>query len=230
MRVHSVPTRRSGIYEPLHSLCNNLYDLGTKLSDIMAITSMNSKSLGDILNLQLIFTEQCNLRCRYCFEIDKGSRNMSLELAKSILERELCREDGISEYQVDIVGGEPFLFFNEIKELIEYSILHSNEWSKKFYFVIGTNLTILNPEIEQWLLKNRQWVILATSLDGTKDAHDHYRCDSYDTVIENLPFYMQLYPDQGVKMTIGPDTISSIYDSIRNIESLSLPFVAANVV
>lgn len=187
-------------------------------------------NLDDIFNFQLIFTEQCNLRCRYCFEIDKGSQQMPLDLAKSILERELSQKDGPSEYQVDLVGGEPFLFFYEIKELVEYCILHTSEWHKKFFFVIGTNLTLLNPEIEQWLLENRKYVILATSLDGTRDAHNHYRCDSYDTVIKNLPFYKQSYPDQGVKMTIGPDTISSIYDSIRNIESLGLPFVAANVV
>jgi len=189
-----------------------------------------AKSLEDNFNLQLIFTEQCNLRCRYCFEIDKGPRQMPLELAKRILERELTQEDGPSEYQVDLMGGEPFLFFEEVKELVEYFKLHTKKYNKKFCFIIGTNLTLLNSKIEQWLVENKHMVILAISLDGTRDAHNHYRCDSYDTVIRNLPFYRQLYPDQGVKMTIGPDTISSIYDSIRHIESLGLPSVAANVV
>lgn len=189
-----------------------------------------AKSLEDNFNLQLIFTEQCNLRCRYCFEIDKGPRQMPLELAKRILERELIQEDGPSEYQVDLMGGEPFLFFDEVKELVEYFKLHTNEYNKKFYFVIGTNLTLLNSEMEQWLVENKHRVILAISLDGTRDAHNHYRCDSYDAVIRNLPFYKQLYPDQGAKMTIGSDTISSVYDSIRHIESLGLPSVAANVV
>src|SRR5574344_2370463 len=163
-----------------------------------------AKSLEDNFNLQLIFTEQCNLRCRYCFEIDKGPRQMPLELAKRILERELTRGDGPGEYQVDIMGGEPFLLFDEVKELVEYFKLHTNEYNKKFYFVIGTNLTLLNSEIERWLVENKHMVILAISLDGTRDVHNHYRCDSYDAVIRNLPFYKQLYPSQGVKMTIGP--------------------------
>ncbi|MCE5329858.1 radical SAM protein, partial [bacterium] len=194
------------------------------------VSDQECKNLGDDFNLQLIFTEQCNLRCRYCFEIDKGPRQMPLELAKRILERELTQEDGPSEYQVDLMGGEPFLFFDEVKELVEYFKLHTSEYNKKFYFVIGTNLTLLNSEIEQWLVENKHRVILGISLDGTRDAHNHYRCDSYDAVIRNLPFYKQLYPHQGVKMTIGPDTISSVYDSIRHIESLGLPYVAANVV
>lgn len=189
-----------------------------------------SKELEDKFNIQLISTEQCNLRCRYCFEIDKGPKHMSLELAKSILERELSRRDGPNKYQVDLIGGEPFLFFDEIKELLEYSKLHENEWGKEFFFFIGTNLTLLNPEIEQWLVENKQYVKLATSIDGTREAHNHYRCDSYDMVIKNLPIFKQLYPAQGTKMTIGPDTIISIYDSILNIESLGLPHVAANVV
>lgn len=184
---------------------------------------------GDILNLQLIITEQCNLRCKYCFEIDKGSRQMPLDLAKRILERELNREDGPDEYEVDLIGGEPLLIFDEIKELIEYCILRANCWRKRFYFVIGTNLTLLGPEMKQWFGKNRQRVILGTSLDGTKEVHNLYRCDSYDMVIRNLPFYKRLYPAQGVKMTIGHDTINSIYDSLREIESLGL-FANANVV
>jgi sulfatase maturation enzyme AslB (radical SAM superfamily) len=176
----------------------------------------------DILNLQLIITEQCNLRCRYCFEINKGSRQMPLELAKEILKRELSREDSPDEYLIDLVGGEPLLRFVEIKELIEHCISNANAWPKKFHFSMCTNLTLLSTEMEQWFEKNQQWIVLATSLDGTRDAHNHYRCESYDMVIKNLPFYKRLYPTQGVKMTIGPDTISSIYDSILNIESLDL--------
>jgi sulfatase maturation enzyme AslB (radical SAM superfamily) len=154
---------------------------------------------------------------------------MSLELAKIILEKELSREDGPSACQVHLVSGEPFIFFDEIKELIEYSIFNANNWHTKFHFLIGTNLTLLSLDIKRWLKKNRLWVVLVTSLDGTRDAHNHYRCDSYDTVIKNLVFYKRVYPDQGYKMTIGPDTISSVYDSILNIESLGL-CPSANVV
>jgi uncharacterized protein len=155
---------------------------------------------------------------------------MSLELAKNILEKELNREDVPIRCQVDLAGGEPFLLFDEVKEIVEYCKLHAKEWKREFYFLIGTNLTLLNPEIEQWLMQNSEWVILTTSLDGTRDVHNHYRCDSYDIVIKNLPFYKRLYPEQGAKMTLGPDTIDSIYNSIIHIESLGLPFVGANVV
>jgi uncharacterized protein len=203
---------------------------GSDVAWIPTISDTHVRTPNDMFNVQIIITEQCNLRCSYCFEIDKGSQHMPIELAKIILEKELSREDGPNECQVDLMGGEPFLLFDEIKELIEYSILNANKWHKKFFFVIGTNLTLLNSEIEQWLVKNRRWVILATSLDGTREAHNHYRCDSYDVVINNLPFYKRVYPDQGVKMTIGPDTISSIYNGLRNIDSFGFNFVASNVV
>jgi sulfatase maturation enzyme AslB (radical SAM superfamily) len=85
------------------------------------------KKPDDILNLQLIITEQCNLRCRYCFEINKGSRQMPLELAKEILKKELSIEDSPNECLIDLVGGEPLLRFDEVKELIEYCISNAQK-------------------------------------------------------------------------------------------------------
>jgi len=176
----------------------------------------------DCFNLQLIVTEDCNLRCLYCFEGSKGPKQMSIELAKQLLCRELNRDDGPNKYQIDLAGGEPLLNFENIKEIIEYCILNADKWKKEFFFNIGTNLTLLNQDIEHWLEKNRDFVILSISLDGTRDVHNYYRCGSYDSVISNLPIYRRLYPSQGAKMTIGPETIGSIYESILHIESLGL--------
>lgn len=193
------------------------------------IQDKSLRKTEDTFNLQLIITEQCNLHCRYCFEINKSSRFMPLELAKRLLANELGQENGPKKYQIDLVGGEPLLHFDLIKEIVEYGKLNVKLWAKKFWFVIGTNLMLLNPERERWLEENKHCVILSTSLDGTREAHNHYRCCSYDAVANNLPFYRRLYPFQGVKMTIGPDTIGSVYEGIRNIESMGL-LVAANVV
>jgi uncharacterized protein len=193
------------------------------------IQDRTQEKSDDTFNLQLVITEQCNLRCRYCFEGRKSSQQMSLELATQVLDLELSNKNSPSKYQIDLVGGEPLLHFDLIKDIANFCKLNAKQWSKRFYFVIGTNLTLLNSEVECWLEENKQWIILSTSLDGTRDAHNHYRCDSYDDVINHLPFYQRLYPLQGVKMTIGPDTICSIYEGIRNIESMGLS-VAANVV
>jgi uncharacterized protein len=180
-------------------------------------------------NLQLIFTEQCNLRCNYCFEIEKGPRVMAPALAKTLIDRELSEANGFSEYQIDLAGGEPFLHFDEIREIVDYVTENAKKWDKKVWFFICTNLTLLDEPMKSWLRDRREGVALGTSLDGTRESHDRYRGGSYDAVVRNLPFYHELYPKQGVKMTLAPDTLGSLYQGIRNIESLGLN-VSANVV
>lgn len=180
--------------------------------------------------IQLIFTEQCNLRCKYCYEIDKSSRNMPIELAKNIIEFEMSQmTNDFDVFEIQICGGEPLLYFEDVKKIVEYVIENTSKWKEKIYFYIGTNLTLLNSEMKKWLEENQKWVTLGTSIDGTREAHNYYRCDSYDNVVLEIPFYKRLYPSQGVKMTIGPNTINSIFNGIINIESMGLN-VSANVV
>lgn len=180
-------------------------------------------------NLQLMITEECNLRCTYCFEIDKGSRQMPIDIAKEILDRELSQPGDYDEYQIDLAGGEPFLHFESLQEIINYGVNNASRWGKRFFFFICSNLTLLTPEIKKWLEETKDYVILGTSLDGSKEAHDHYRCNSYDAVVSNIPFYKQTYPKQGVKMTISSDTVGEIFEGIKKIEGMGLT-LSANVV
>ena len=182
-----------------------------------------------VFNLQLMITEDCNLRCAYCFEIDKGPRQMDVELAKNILDHELSQPSDYDEFQVDLAGGEPFLHFDYLREIVQYGRENAARWDKQFHFFVCSNLTLLNDNIKEWLEANTDCVVLGTSLDGTKDAHDRYRCGSYDAVVSHIPFFKKTYPQQGVKMTIGPETIGSIYEGIKNIESMGLT-PSANVV
>lgn len=179
--------------------------------------------------LQLIFTEECNLRCPYCFIAEKSPRRMPVELAKQLIERELTKDGDNKEFEIELCGGEPFLAFEDLKEIVEYTIHNASRWNKKVYFLICSNLMLLDDNIKNWLERRRCWVVLGASLDGTKEGHDLNRCGSYDAVTRHLPFYRRLYPAQGVKMTIGPNSIGLIYDGIIHIQSMGLT-VAANVV
>ena len=182
-----------------------------------------------VYTLQLIITENCNLRCSYCFEINKVSLQMPISLAKEILERELSGPTDFDKYEIDLAGGEPFLYFNYLKEIVDYCIENNNRWGKNIHFFIGSNLTLLTPEIKKWLEEKKDFIFIGTSLDGTKEAHDRCRSNSYDSVISNISFYKKTYPYQRVKMTISADTVGCIYEGIKNIENMGLKF-SANVV
>jgi radical SAM protein with 4Fe4S-binding SPASM domain len=71
--------------------------------------------------------------------------------------------------------------------------------------------------------------MVAISMDGNKIAHDLNRSNSYDKVRENLPFFMEHWPNQIAKMTINAETIPYVAESIIEFEELGVPF-SSNIV
>ncbi len=190
----------------------------------MIILKRNSTNKEIEFNLTLLVTEDCNLRCRYCFEKNKRPTKMNFEVAKKTIDKYLMREEGPTAVSIDFCGGEPLLEFEMIKKVFEYTVLGS--WGKKFRFSLGTNGTIMTEEMKQWFIRHPCFQI-SISLDGTKEVHDHNRSGSYDTLIKNIDFFKQY--DQSVKMTISSFTIPRLADSIIHIHELGMK-PEANVV
>jgi radical SAM protein with 4Fe4S-binding SPASM domain len=177
--------------------------------------------------VMMLVTEDCNLHCRYCFEEEKSPRSMNEELMKEIILRHIREKNDFSGVVFDMSGGEPLLVFNRIRRVIEW--FHQHRWEKGHVFSIGSNATLLNEEMKAWFSSYKDCVVLCVSLDGTKRAHDFNRSNSYDRVVEHIPFIRENWPEQPVKMTINADTIDQVAEGIKNIHSLGLS-VEANVV
>ncbi|MDQ0324994.1 radical SAM protein with 4Fe4S-binding SPASM domain [Rhodopseudomonas julia] len=181
----------------------------------------------DTRTLQLVTTERCNLKCRYCFEQVKRNRDMPVATALAKVEKYLTLDDGFDGLLIDFFGGEPLLRFELIREVVDF--VHSRPWPKRHHFNVGTNLTLLDEDKKAWLAHHRGCLTVSTSLDGTKRAHDFNRWESYDDVVRHVPFLRENWPDQPVKMTIGADMIEEVAAGIIEILEMGL-FVEANVV
>lgn len=175
----------------------------------------------------LTVTEDCNLRCRYCYEPNKIPRYMSCETAQNAIVHFMETEKEFEGIEFDFFGGEPMLAFDLIRDVVDW--FHSKEWPKKHLFFICTNGTILNDETKSWLVENKECVKVGISLDGNRIAHNLNRSNSYDLVRSNLPFFMEHWPTQLVKMTISAETIPYVADSIIELEEMEVPF-SANIV
>lgn len=178
--------------------------------------------------VSLTVTEDCNLRCRYCYEPNKDrDHHMKTAVARQAIAEYMQAEDGFDEVEFDFFGGEPMLAFDLIRELVDW--FHNQEWHKRHLFFICTNGTILTPEMQSWLVQNKRCVWVGVSLDGNKAAHDLNRSNSYDRVMQNIPFFMRHWPNQLIKMTISAETIPYVADSIISLEDTHMPF-SANIV
>ena len=166
----------------------------------------------------LIVTNQCNLKCKYCYEQHRVKKNdtMDFDTAKKIITKYMNKDDEFDLIEIQFFGGEPLLAFPLIKKIVDW--FHTKTWKKKHVFFIPTNGTILTDEMKKWLECNRNDVKLGFSLDGNKTAHNLGRDNSYDRVMKNLPFFKENWPEQILKMTIYEETIPYIADSVIELE------------
>ena len=160
-------------------------------------------------SIVLIVTERCDLSCVYCYEHNKSARQMTFEEAKSIIDKNLVDLDKY-EYSIDFFGGEPFLNFDLIKRITNYVL---ENYSGYYHFFTTTNGTQVHGEIQEWLQKYRDVFTVGLSLDGTEEAHNLNRSNSFDKI--DLDFFLRMYPDQSVKMTISELSLPYLFESIK---------------
>ena len=170
----------------------------------------------------LTITESCNLNCVYCYEDYKCNKAMDFETAIRIIDHELASlPDGIT-LDVSYIGGEPFINFDLMKSVYEY---YDSKGIQNIVYTCSSNGTLVHGEIKDWVAKHFPKFSYNLSLDGTKEVQNYNRSNSFDLI--DLDFYIQLYGSKGfVKMTMYPDTICHLAESIKFIHSKGLIAVA----
>ena len=69
-------------------------------------------------NVTFQVTDACNLRCTYCYQINKGTHSMPFEVAQKFIDMLLENDENTQQYLdtktcdaivIEFIGGEPFL-------------------------------------------------------------------------------------------------------------------------
>jgi MoaA/NifB/PqqE/SkfB family radical SAM enzyme len=108
-------------------------------------------------------TNQCNLRCKHCYNESNSQCNSSMSLEQFRLVVDVLVENGIKSIQ--IIGGEPFWDKALLKEELDYAL------GKFKRIEIFTNGTLISEEWFSFLKENDISVALSVySYD--KDEHD----------------------------------------------------------
>ena len=132
------------------------------------------------MKVQLSITEQCNLRCTYCYYKETHARCavMSDEVMEATvrLALEKAIKNERESMNVTFFGGEPLLRFDFIKRTVAFSKKlikeRKSELPKKFQldYSINTNGTLFTDEIIKYLKREKFSIFL--SLDGPQKRHD----------------------------------------------------------
>lgn len=170
----------------------------------------------------LCVTHQCNLGCVYCYQKHDAHSRMSVATVRQCLDWIFANvPDGMEDVEIGFIGGEPFLEFELMKGAIEY--VHSRSRPHKYVFYATTNGTLLTPEIKRWCSDHRNEFVLALSLDGAKETHDHNRSGSFDRI--DLDFFRETYPNQSVKMTLTEFSLPRLAENVKFIHEKGFRYI-----
>lgn len=187
---------------------------------MLADKKINLKTMTKTIVLTI--TEACNLNCIYCYEDYKCNKSMDFKTAISIIDNELRQLPKDVCLDVSYIGGEPFLNFDLIKRVYEY---YEQKNVKNIKYTCSSNGTLVHGEIKEWVKTHFPKFSYNLSLDGIKCVQDYNRSNSFDMI--DLEFYLELYKDKSfVKMTLHPDTIGYLAESVKYMHSLGIHVVA----
>lgn len=153
-----------------------------------------------------LITEDCNLACKYCFELGhRNRRAMSKEVIHKGMELlfEGAKDSGRNEVHVTLFGGEPLLRPDLMRYLLNYGIKLADKNGARFTAGLITNATLMNDEIFDLLkeYKDKIGMSCQLSVDGIQPVHDMYRVTrngkgSFHMIEKNIPRFKEAYADK----------------------------------
>ncbi|MGE5474499.1 MAG: radical SAM protein [Ignavibacteriales bacterium] len=189
----------------------------------------------------LILTEDCNLRCKYCYE--NGNRctesYMSFETAKKTAEFliENALKNGVKKLRLTFFGGEPLLNLDVMIKFFNYVVDRAKQCNMGLFFSIITNGTIYNKKFEEFILdwyKTTKSVNIQISIDGIPEVQDKNRITANgkltsEMVVKNILKLKTFLEENKINASsfhthsvITKDNISKFFSSYKYFKQLGV--------
>lgn len=184
---------------------------------------------NDYVELVISLTNNCNLRCKYCFVGEKNFCKKIIrkeDIDKALISvRKLAETKNKKEVFITFFGGEPTLY----PDIIKYSMEKAKEILKEYKISFGiTSNGVFNEEVKKLLVENNFTVTI--SMDGLPKFQDKQRvtatneCTSHiiEQTIKDL-VSMGLIPI--IRMTITRPMIFEFKETIDYLASLGVKII-----
>ena len=195
-------------------------------------------------------TDNCNLCCSYCYQIQKGHHKMPFEVAKKFIDYMFeGREDPTSEFYegnvigfiIEFIGGEPLLEARLMEQICDYfesklAEVPESPWNLFHIYSISSNGTLYNTKACQHFLKKYDGLIsLGITVDGCKELHDKCRLfangsGSYDLAVSAALDVMKRIGNRSTKLTFSPANLDYVFEGFKNMAELGFKDLYGNCV
>lgn len=165
----------------------------------------------DMLQLILMSSEDCNFRCKYCYEEFKRG-TMKPWVRDGIKKMILNRIKSLSSLHVNWFGGEPLYGWEAIEDLGAFSYELCKQHEMVHYSHMTTNGYLLTPDkvdkLFSWNIRNFQ-----ITMDGTPEHHDCSRPTreggpTFATIFENLKSMAKRPDPFAVRLRVNFDKVN----------------------
>jgi uncharacterized protein len=181
-------------------------------------------------------TEDCNMRCKYCYLVGMGENKKKLTKEQAdkniafIFDNPQFFSDDVVIWE--FIGGEPFIEIEIIDYMCDLLKLQMYEkrqdWFENYMFSFSTNGTLYHKSaVRSFIEKNPYHVSVGFSVDGLKELHDKNRVykdghGSFDDVIKNIELYKKDFSQVGTKSTLSHESLPYVFESVKFLSSLAL--------
>lgn len=197
--------------------------------DLNKYPKLYEEKLIPMTAASILVTEDCNLRCKYCFEKHKQNK-MSIEVADRTVDFlfQNAGRAGQRSVGMTMFGGEPLMAPDIVERIVRRAWAISKKTGISADIGIITNGTLLPKNIEE-LLKEafqiRRPIGIQISSDGPPDVHDYYRVTvgggpSSHLIERNIPKFKEIYGKDfnnyvSVHGVLNEETIGRLYESYK---------------
>ncbi len=143
----------------------------------------------DVLELILLASEDCNFRCRYCYE-DFPRGTMSAEVCQAVILHVKAKLPRLRHLSISWFGGEPLYGWAAIDVLAPALHALANDNGLTFASSMTTNGYLLTPDKFEFLVRYGMRKFQIT-IDGLEDQHDVSRpgregAPTWRVIMDNL--------------------------------------------
>jgi len=163
-----------------------------------------------------ILTNQCNLKCPYCFvnqNVEKMPFNIALDATKFLIRN--SKDIGYTP-NITFFGGEPLLEWDSV--IVPLTKYIREEYKEPFNLSITSNCILMTEEKLNFMKENN--IGLLFSIDGDQETQDinrpfHSGKGSFDMLIDKIPMILKYYPNTTFRATIHKPTAHLTFDNMK---------------
>src|SRR5215813_8838046 len=141
----------SGCNGPLEGIAKYLVDRGFLVPEsydeykVLQLAAGKEHYRSDVLELFLLSSEDCNFRCRYCYEsFQRGTMAPEVRAGvRKLLEKRIA---GLNRLSIAWFGGEPLYGFTAVAEIAPFARQLTDQYGVHFSSHMTTNGYLLSPQ------------------------------------------------------------------------------------